>query len=992
MSSIFDTEYKRLNARQREAVDTIEGPVMVIAGPGTGKTQVISLRIGNILRETDTKPEDILCLTFTNSGVEAMRNRLHSYIDTDALRVKISTFHAFGNDLIDEFYTLLSFPRPPKLLDPHETLSLVDRILNENEWMHIRPRGNAAMYFRDLKSLVSILIRERLSPEDLEEEIKLDINKLKTDPENVSSRGARKGELKMETLNKIESLEKTLEVVKFYKLYTEKKLESNFLDYDDILSNMVRLVSECDEARDTIRERYLYVLVDEHQDSSGVQNEFLKQVWGDVEKPNVFVVGDDRQLIYGFSGASLSYFEAFQETFRGTKVITLTDNYRSTQRILDTASTLLTSSIAKDKLISQTEDDAPIELQEYEYPRDEILGAGMYFKKRIEEGIEPEECALLVPKNAQVRSAATILRDLGLPVSASGTMKLFDAEESRTLIRILKIINNPYSRVDIAEILLDPVVGIEPLKVHEYLHRTLTRELSVKRLIDDGSEAGLLKDADPVFMLGKKLEMFVNESRGKSVYEIVQLIGKEILLDTATEHDILVRRVEIVRSFLHLATSLEESTKHTEVNSFLNFLERLEEYGEDIPLAIFGESKGVRIMTLHSSKGLEFNTVWIAHMNERSLMSEKSLSFTLPARVRELVLEKDEAAAKREVYVAITRAKRNCILSYARMTHKGNDERLARIVDELPKDYFVVSGSGKTETELSEHGVSTYVSSSRKDAISLSKKDLQELVRENYASKKVSVTLLNKFYECPWKWYFESFLQVPEPSSEALEFGSVVHGSIEELLGLKKKPTKKDIDTAIEKAIYNCHIGGESRIQRIEKQARVAIERFVSELMPELYDLRESEKAITHKDKDMPKLLISGKIDLIEYDGGSSARVTDFKTGKTRRATEIEKLDEEGRMSGYIRQLTMYSYLLNNASKGRVEVDTSRLYFIEEEDSKKACYETHIDNDHIDMLLGDIKEYDSLMQSGEWTERKCYFKPRLGESECPYCKLAEMYK
>jgi DNA helicase II / ATP-dependent DNA helicase PcrA len=992
MSTTFDAEYRRLNTRQKEAVDTTEGPVMVIAGPGTGKTQVISLRIGNILKQTDTKPEDILCLTFTNSGVEAMRNRLHSYIGSDAGRVKISTFHAFGIDLIEEFHTLLGLPRPPKLLDPHETLSLIDRILNQNEWTHIRPRGNAAMYFRDLKSLVSILIRERLRPEDLEEEIKFDINKLKSDPENVSSRGARKGELKMEVLNKIESLEKTLEVVKFYRLYTEKKLEGNFLDYDDILSNMVKLVTECDEARDTIRERYLYVLVDEHQDSSGVQNEFLKQVWRDVEKPNVFVVGDDRQLIYGFSGASLSYFEEFQETFQGTRVITLTDNYRSTQRILDIASNLLTSSIAKDKLLSQTDEDVPIELREYEYPRDEILSAGMYFKKRIVEGLEPEECALLVPKNSQVRSAAVILRDLGLPVSASGSMKLFSTEESRTLIRILRIINDPHSRVDIAEILLDPVLGLEPLRAHEYLHKTLTRELSVKRLIEDGSESGLLKDTDQVYLLGKKLETLINVSQGKSVYEIVQITGKEILLDTAKDHDTLVRRVEIVRSFLHLTVSLEESSKDTGLKDYIEFLERLEEYGEDIPLATFGSSKGVRIMTLHASKGLEFGAVWIAHMNERSLMSQKALGFTLPTRIRELLEEKDEAAARREVYVAITRAKRHCILSYARLTHKGNDERLARIVDELPKDLFLVSTSQTTEAELMSQGVENYVSSTREGSISLSKKELQDLVRENYASKKVSVTLLNKFYECPWKWYFESFLDMPEPVSEALEFGSVVHGSIEELLSLDKKPGKKDIDAAIRHAIQSCHISGESRAERIEKDARGPITRFVEKILPELYDLKESEKAITYKDSELPKLLISGKIDLVEYDGGGSARVTDFKTGKTRKASEIEKLDEEGRMSGYMRQLTMYSYLLHNGSKGRVEVETSRLYFVEEEDNLKACFETHINSEHIDMLLGDIKEYDSLMQSGVWAERKCYFKPRLGESECPYCKLASMYK
>ena len=154
------------------------------------------------------------------------------------------------------------------------------------------------------------------------------------------------------------------------------------LDYDDVLEYLIKIVETSEEARDEIREKYLYVLVDEHQDSSGVQNEFLQKVWGDVEKPNIFVVGDDRQLIYGFGGASLAYFEGFKNTFGKAKLITLLENYRSTQVILDSAHTLLQSSLSPAKLVSHSKDSFPLRLVEADYPRDEIIACVLDIKEK----------------------------------------------------------------------------------------------------------------------------------------------------------------------------------------------------------------------------------------------------------------------------------------------------------------------------------------------------------------------------------------------------------------------------------------------------------------------------------------------------------------------------------------------------------------------------------------------------------------------------------
>ncbi len=254
----FEIAYNKLNKAQLDAVDTLDGPVMVVAGPGTGKTQILALRIGNILKKTDTSPDSILCLTFTNSGVSAMRERLDKYIGSRSKDVIISTFHSFAYNLIEKHYELLDFERMPELLSDDEAVFIVDEILNNNDWEYISPRGNPAMYFGDLKQLVSILKRERISDVDLLTCVEADIKNLKENPENISSRGESKGKLKKEIEKKIEQLNRTKEVVEFYRLYEKSKKEMSLIDYDDVLELSVKLVEEFDSVRDDIRENYLF--------------------------------------------------------------------------------------------------------------------------------------------------------------------------------------------------------------------------------------------------------------------------------------------------------------------------------------------------------------------------------------------------------------------------------------------------------------------------------------------------------------------------------------------------------------------------------------------------------------------------------------------------------------------------------------------------------------------------------------------------------------
>lgn len=988
--SDFEAAYKALNKEQKLAVDTIDGPVMVVAGPGTGKTQVLALRIANILKKTDVGADSVLCLTFTRSGVSAMKKRLERYISTASRDVHVNTFHSFAGDLVEKYYQLLDFDIAPELLNDTEAVLLVDELLHEHEWEYIRPRTNPSQYFGDLRQLISILKREQMSPEIFLAEVEKEIVSLEQDPESISSRGESKGKLKKEIEKKIESLLRTKEVVSFYSLYEEQKKKRGLMDYDDVLKYAVELAESSEDVRADIREAYHYVLIDEHQDSSGIQNAFLKAVWQEVEKPNIFVVGDDRQLIYGFSGASFSYFESFSHLFGKATLITLIENYRSTEKILALADDLLQSSVTKEKLKSNTKGDHTVLLSEFSYERDEILGAALFFKDQIEKGVRPEECALLVPKNRHVRSAITTLRDRGLPVSSMGGSSFFSVPETQSIRRVLKIISDPFDSVSIAESILDVTSSVSPIEAHRFLHSFKYKNIEISHLTDYGHTDGLFAGEHSIAKWGKKLSGWVEGVTHERLSVLVSTIGNDLLIQQAKNHEALLRAVEVVRSLLHVVLLWEEKHIGQSLGAFLEYIDRLEEYGQQVELASFGALHGVQVMTLHKSKGLEYECVWIAHMNEQTLMAEKRQAFTLPESIKSRLAERDVEAVKRELYVAITRAKQHCAISYATAGYDGREFELAEIVADLPEVHFRKVDASTNEQTLLSVGPTQYIETVSESTV-LTISEVKEFVLENYKDTKVSVTLLNNFFECPWKWYFRNFLKLPEVKSVSLALGSAVHSTLEYILKSDTKPSAKFIAEKVNDALAREGIVDEKELKRLAKDVNKAVENWMDQYYTHLAKDRTSERSISFRDPVFPELSMYGKIDLTERFPDGSIVVTDFKTGSVKTAGMIEKITDEGRLSDYMRQLAMYSYLVRGAEKK--DVAHSRLLFVEVDTKEKnALYETHVGDEQIDMLVRDIKDYDKALREGSWADQECHYKPYGTQTECEYCKLAKIFK
>ncbi len=981
----FLDAYKKLNKEQKSAVDTLDGPVMVVAGPGTGKTQVLALRIANILSKTDTAGSSILCLTFTRSGVTAMRNRLEGYIGVRARDVRITTFHSFAIGLVEKYYQLLDFSSTPKLLDDTEAIVLVDQLLQDGNWEYLRPRTDPSKYFRDLRGLISILKRERMSPEQFLAEVEKDIKFLQDDPASISSRGESKGQLKKEVEKKIDSLNRTREVVAFYEQYEQLKRDNNFMDYDDVLEFSVQLAEQFEDVRADLRENHQYVLVDEHQDSSGVQNQFLKAVWSDVERPDIFVVGDDRQLIYGFSGANLDYFTDFKTAFGKAVMITLTENYRSTSPILKLADELLKSSVTNVSLNSNRPGTELVNLSSFHYNRDEIIGAGLYFKSVIASGVSADECALLLPKNRHVKSATATLRALGLPVISEQNVSLLEAPETQSLLRVLGIIADPSNYILLAESLLDKTSLVPVMQAHKFLKSIKKIDtLSIDDLVSYGADDGLFAGEHAIAIFGNKLKSWIELLSHNDVNHVVGVVGNELLIDQSTSHDELLKSIEIVRSFIHAGTNWTLKNPTGNLQQFLDYFKRLNNYGNTVEIARLGNRSGIRVMTLHKSKGLEYDHVWIGHMNEEILMGEKANAFTLPESVKEKIADRDILTAKRELYVAITRAKKICTISYANKRDDGAELTLAHIVEDLSDEHFIKTTADDNESAIVTNDPRNYASKPTNSTDDDILENIKEFVTDRFAETKISVSMLNNFFECPWKWYFRNFLKLPELKSTSLALGSAVHSTIEFILKSTSLPNESEIKTYLDGQLSDEGIHDKKEHARLSKDGMAAVSGWVSGYYEQLARDRVAERSLTYRDKQFPNLTMYGKIDLTERFSDGTITVTDFKTGSSKTTGVIEKLDNENRLSGMMRQLAMYSYLIHG-SEGN-DVTESRLLFLEEDlKQKNALYRTHVSGEQIELLIRDIADYQNVLASGEWTERPCYAKPFGKSTECEYC-------
>ena len=379
----FDQTYNMLNEAQRQAVDAIEGPVMVVAGPGTGKTQILTLRIANILRLTDTEPESILALTFTEAAVANMRKRLAGLIGSAAYRVKIATFHGFANDQIQSYPEFFPNIIGASAMTDVDQLEYIRQVILDTELDVLKPFGDTFLYVRPIISAINTLKREGVTPNHFHSLVAREQESFDNLEDVYYEKGAHKGKMKGKYQALQKKIVKNAELARVYEAYQDAIRGAKKYDFSDMIIELVQALANDQEFLLTLQEHYQYFLVDEHQDTNNAQNQLLELLANFHASPNLFVVGDEKQSIFRFQGASVENFFYFRDRYPDAQLVTLTDNYRSTQAVLDSGESLIAGAVP---LVAQTGGaGAPIEVVAYPSRADEVAGVVDRIKTQITE-------------------------------------------------------------------------------------------------------------------------------------------------------------------------------------------------------------------------------------------------------------------------------------------------------------------------------------------------------------------------------------------------------------------------------------------------------------------------------------------------------------------------------------------------------------------------------------------------------------------------------
>lgn len=991
-SQAFDDAYKMLNAEQKEAVDAIEGPVMVIAGPGTGKTQILTLRIANILRKTDSKAENILALTFTESGARAMRERLVSLIGERAYDVAIYTFHGFADSLIGRYPEAYSTIIGGRAASDIERILIIEAILTDTNFRALRPSGDPAFYVKPIKDAIHSLKQEYISPDAFAESVAIQADALQS-IERYHSKGAHAGKERGEYKEAVKHLERNQELLEAYRIYESAMRSQKLYDFDDmIIKTIEALLHDEDMLRD-LQEQYHYVLADEHQDVNGSQNKMLELLVNFHDAPNLFVVGDEKQAIYRFQGASLDNFLYFENVFGKTRSISLSLNYRSVQGILDTAFDLIKTDdpvLAPLRVSLEAVNAGKSKVEQYHFPHQAIEDS--FIVKKIQEdiqnGISPDEIVVIVRTNKEVEDFAVALRKEGIAATPSADSDILEHPVTQAIARLLKALHAPTDESLLVRLLHEPYLKVHVGDMAKIL-RSYSRSMPLSQLLRDREELQRINVGDVETILN--ITAMIDEVRDRSLVNPPHRLLEELLERSGfISHVLREDPFEGVRVVRRVYDEVEGMVRRNEVESVLDVERRLDlhrQYGISftapfIPTGI----KSVQVMTAHKSKGLEFEVVYVPHMTDRVWGSKHSRDlFALPIVKHEVgefdVVEDDE---RRLLYVAMTRAKLCLRLSSSDQNQDGKEQTSSRFLTGLREELLA---HGDNEAFIGSF-------SPVQDLVSLDPLPITtELILETLSDRGFSPTALNNYLKSPWEYFYRNVLRVPQIKTTELQFGSAVHFVLDSLVRQKiakgEEFTVNDIKELLSVGLSREAITTEE-FTRLHERGLEALLVYTEQLgaTSDMNSRTEVklEGEIETGLPSYPLLKINGTLDRVDYEGGAIARVVDYKTGKpkTRGFIEGTTADSTG---DYKRQLTFYALLLSLQEDDAKHCRTGVLSFVEPDTHGKIKEEVFtITDEEIEALKVELISVTAEILKGDALRAPC--DPKV----CHYCDLVSVWQ
>jgi DNA helicase-2/ATP-dependent DNA helicase PcrA len=1056
----FEAAYKALNAAQREAVDTVEGPVLVVAGPGTGKTQLLSLRVANILRLTDAAPNNILCLTFTDNAARNMRERLQTIIGQSAYHIAIHTFHSFGSEIINQFsdyFTQRQMLQQVDELGRYEVLKNIFEALPHSN--PLSPKvGDDFVFLKDSLAVISWLKQNAVTPVELHELINANQTFIEAIESELSQAFAATPSPKQlpryaELLKKIQTLadktkfgfpnyaiicaaeleaaiadtpadgryatkitawrnawclkdadgqhvlkdagrnlRKMHAVANIYQKFIDALAEQGLYDFDDMIMEVVHALEADAELRFSLQERYQYVLVDEFQDTNKAQLRMLTAL-GDnpvhEQRPNIMAVGDDDQAIYAFQGAEASNMVAFARQYRQPKLITLSDNYRSTPAILDASFAVAEQindrleSVLPDthkQLVAQTDHKINLlrhnnfvsELAQYDWIAEQI-------DNYIKQGIKPEQIAVIAPRHRYLERLMPYLGNRHLPVAYERRENILDSPIIIQLLSMVKLVValNANRQADV-DALFGEVLGYDFWDLPPELLMQLSLECYNKRqhwlaVLLDHKNKTLAEIAAWFVRLAKRSRLEPLE------YILDQLVGG-IADGTDSEYDELLEptksaRASFVSPLRQFYFSPERYEQSTDIYlALLGQLSTLRHnlrqwkpahalYAKDlVEFADLHQSAGlkiidsnphtqttnaVQVMTAYKAKGLEFEVVFVINAQDEvwgPTARSRSSSISLPKNLPIAPSSDGNNDKLRLLFVALTRAKHSLHLtSYSQTLDNKLSPGLSFIMNQQGEPLRAAFAAEQIDKPASPQAVEILTTdwAYRFRQVMADKSSLFEPILADY---KLSVTHLNNFLDVvnggPQYFLLHNLLRFPEAPTPSAAYGDAIHKTLQWAhIQLRQTGSLSTIEAT---QAYFDDILARKQLRsadhkRLQQRGHQALELYFKQRGSYFLAKDSLERGFNNEGVVINGAKLSGKIDKLSFKNDGQASVIDFKTGKPAKSWQGKDEYEKLKLHKYRQQLLFYKLLIENSASfmGKYVVNEGGLEFIEADEQGK---------------------------------------------------------
>lgn len=912
-----------LNPEQKKAVEHKTGPLLVVAGAGTGKTTVITERIRYLIEKKHISPSQILALTFTEKAAEEMLNRIDVAMPLGYEEPWLSTFHSFCDRILRLEALEIGLDPSYKIITPPEQWLLIRKHLFEFDLNYYRPLGNPTKFISALLQLFSHAKDEAVDPEEF---------------------------------SKHELEEKYQEVAIAYKKYQELLISENAIDFGDLILWTIKLFKSRPLILKKYQKQFLHILIDEFQDTNYAQYELIKLLAPKKNNPNLVVVGDDDQSIYRFRSASVSNILDFKKDYPQTKTVVLITNYRSTQSILDSAYKMIQNN-NPDRLEVKLKINKKL-LSKVNGPPPQILvsSSGEDEADNVVKNIialsdeySLKDFAVLARANNHLDPIIASLKRSELPFSLVGNRGLFDTEEVRQLIAYLKLLVNKEDSASVYFLLISSLFGFDNKEISDLLNLSRKEKISLWQSLIKSDSAKSKK-----FIKVVENDKIHIKPVGLILYDFIIKTNfvKKLLIQESVENTLKVKNVNL---FFDKIKKFESESDNPTVYEFVDYLDMLMQAGENPAQAEIEDIDTIKLLTVHSAKGLEFPVVFIISLaSDRFPTRERGEAIPLPEKLINKSRPAGDAHLEEErrlFYVAVTRARDFLYLSYAKNYGGVREKKISGFVNEL--------------------GIKESLNEEKKQlSVLLPAKPIQNKNELNL--KYLSYSQIETFQTCPLKYKYRYVLGIPGSPSHALNFGQTLHRTLRDFHRyelINKKTTLNNLIT-----LYKNHWIGEGYESKEHRE--IVFENGIK-ILNNYFEKHKDlfghplylEQKFTIK---IGNIFLTGSIDRIDKNKDNSIEIIDYKSGSSEQKKKEINKDS---------QLTIYNIAAIESL--HINPDTLSLYFLES--SEKIS--TQRNSEELTKQKDEIKETVEEI-------KKSSFKGRLGPwcSFCEFNKICPVYK